>query len=308
MTQNKIIFIVGPTAVGKTDVACYLARKLNAEIVSCDAMQVYKEVSILTGKPSLRMLSETKHHLIDVVSISRNFDVVTFRKKALMAISSIHKKKKTAIVVGGSGLYMSVLLDGIFEEEHQERNLEIRRKIQADIKREGKEEVFKYLKRIDPLSASKIHINDTRRTIRAIEVYEVYGKPISMLQPNRQGLWNQCDIDIFALDRKRDELYEIINKRVDKMFRAGAAKEIRNIQNKRISRTAKGIIGLKEVRSYIDGDVSLIETKQCIQKNTRNFAKRQLTWFRRDKRINWISVDENSTVKNIGKIILNKAA
>ncbi|MDD3374369.1 MAG: tRNA (adenosine(37)-N6)-dimethylallyltransferase MiaA [Candidatus Omnitrophica bacterium] len=307
MTKKKIIFIVGPTAVGKTDVAFWLAKKLKTQIISCDAMQVYKEVSILTGKPSLKMLGGIKHYLIDVISVAKNFDVSMFRQEALKAICAIEKKKTIPIVVGGSGLYMSVLLDGIFEEKDSEKNFEVRKRIEENIKNNGREEALERLKEIDPISASRIHANDVRRLVRALEVFEVCGKPISQLHPNREGLWGKYDICIFVLNRDRDKLYSDIDKRVDKMFQKGAVKEIENIKGKKISRTAKSIIGFKEISEFLDGRCDLEQTKEIIKKNTRNFAKRQLTWFRRDQRLEWINIKDNDTVKNIGEQILREA-
>jgi len=306
MIKKKIIFIVGPTAVGKTDVAFWLAKRLKTEIVSCDAMQAYREVSILTGKPSCRMLKTVKHHLIDAVSVTKNFDVFIFRKKALRAIRAIERKKMIPVVVGGSGLYMSALLDGIFEEEHRGRNLEVRKKIEENIQSKGKEKMFERLRKIDPMSASRIHINDVRRLVRALEVFEIYGKPISQLQPNREGLWDKYNVRIFMLNRDRDKLYDRINKRVDKMFKAGALKEIKKIKQKKISQTARGIIGLKETFTFLGGGHDLEKIKESIKKNTRNFAKRQLTWFRRDQRLKWINIKESDTAKSIREEILKK--
>lgn len=302
--KKKLIFIVGPTASGKTDIALALAKNLKTEIISCDAMQVYKEVSILTAKPSALALKKIKHHLIGEVSVQRNFDVFTFRKKALRAISLIEKSKKIPVIVGGSGLYMSILLDGIFEEKNQGRNLKVRKKIEKEIADKGREVVYQKLKKIDPVSAAKIHFNDTRRLVRALEVFEVYGKPMSELRPKREGLWDQYDVSAFVLSLDRDDLYRRINARVDQMFAAGAVVEVKRFKKMKISQAASGIIGLKEIRLLLDGKISENEAKELIKKNTRHYAKRQLTWFRKDKRLTWIEITPEAHPRQIVKKIL----
>ena len=306
--RKKLIFIVGPTAAGKTDIAVALAKIFKTEIISCDAMQVYKEISILTAKPSAQTLKKIKHHLVGDVSVEENFDVFTFRKKVLEAIAEIEKKKKIPLIVGGSGLYMSILLDGIFEEENQGRNLKVRKKIEQEIKDKGREAVYQRLKEVDPASAAKIHINDTRRIVRALEVFEVYGKPMSALRPKREGLFGKYDVSVFVVSMKRDDLYARINARVDKMFEAGAVEEVKRLKRKKISQTAAGIIGLKEIRMFLDDKVSEDEAKELIKKNTRHYAKRQLTWFRKDKRLTWVEVMPSERPAQIAKRVLKLEA
>lgn len=303
--KKKLIFIVGPTASGKTDIALALAKILKTEIISCDAMQVYKEVSILTAKPLASALKKIKHHLIGEISVNKNFDVFMFRKKVLRAISFIERKRKIPVIVGGSGLYMSILLDGIFEEENQGRNLKIRKKIEKQIMDKGREAVYQRLKNVDPASAAKIHMNDTRRLVRALEVFEVYGKPMSELRPKREGLWEKYDISVFVLSPDRDILYDRINRRVDKMFTAGAVPEVKHLKKMKISQTASGIIGLKEIQMFLNGKFSRDEAKDLIKKNTRHYAKRQLTWFRKDKRLMWIEIAPNAHPRQIVKRILD---
>ncbi len=305
MPKKKLFFIVGPTAIGKTEIAFWLAKKFKTEIISCDAMQVYKEISILSGKPPQKFLKSIKHHLIDVISINKNFDVFIFRKMVLSAIKAIERKNKIPIIVGGSGLYMSILLDGIFEGGQQAKNLDVRKRIEQRIKENGKEAVYEYLKKVDPTSASKIHINDTKRVVRCLEVFETYGKPISAFHQKREGLWSKYDISIFMLDRVREDLYRRIDTRVDQMINAGALKEIKGIRRKKMSQTARSIIGVKEFLAFLNGDYDLEKTKYFIKRNTRHFAKRQLTWFRKDKRLTWITVDKEATTKEIGSKILD---
>jgi len=304
--RKKLIFIVGPTASGKTDIAVLLAKQLRAEIISCDAMQVYKEISLLTAKPSSSTLKAVKHHLVNTVSIQDDFDVFTFRKKALAAIARVESRKKIPLVVGGSGLYMSILLDGIFEETSGGRNLAVRQRIEEEIKAQGAEVVYARLKQVDPVSAAKIHFHDTRRMVRALEVYEVHGKPISALHPKRQGLWETHDVVVFAISFERDILYTRINARVEKMFENGVVAEVKKVLKKSISQTAQGIIGLKEIQMLLKGELAESRAREIIQQNTRRYAKRQLTWFRKDKRLTWIMAEAQDSASVLAQKILQQ--
>lgn len=304
--KKKLIFIVGPTASGKTDIALILARQLKAEIISCDAMQVYKEVSILTAKPSGEALKSVKHHLINTVSVRRDFDVAAFRKKTLAAIASVERRGKIPLIVGGSGLYMSILLDGIFEDQGTHRDLAVRERIEKDIKTQGVEAVYARLQEVDPVSAAKIHLHDIRRIVRALEVYTTHGKPISALHQDRCGLWQTHDVDIFAISFARGILYERINARVLDMFRQGVIDEVQKVLKKSVSQTASGIIGLKEIQSFLQGRMTQEQTVEMIQRNTRRYAKRQLTWFRKDTRLTWIEADFHETAESVAKKILRK--
>ena len=302
MAFKKIIFIVGPTAVGKTNISLSLAKKINAEIISCDSMLVYKEVSIATCKPSRKFFKETPHHLIDIVLISQNFNVSDFNRKACYAIQQIHKKKKIPLIVGGSGLYMSILLDGIFEGTIRDER--IRKDLEREAIKKGDGFLHKKLLAVDPQAAERIHPNDIKRIIRALEVLVVEKKPISQLQKNREGLWGRSDIQAFCLNRERDELYERINQRVDQMFALGLIEEIRGLLNKEWSQTAQSIIGFKEVKGFLEGKYDLQRTKYLIKLHTRHYAKRQLTWFRKEKRLKWLMLKEDdSTAKIVSRLI-----
>ncbi len=303
--RKKLIFIVGPTASGKTDVALYLAKRLNAEIVSCDAMQVYKEISILTAKPSVQDLRSVKHHLINTISVSEDFDVSIFRSKVLAAIRAIERKKKIPLIVGGSGLYMAILLDGIFKEKHSSCSAIVRQRIEQEIEEFGLEAVYARLQRVDPASAVKIHIHDTRRIIRALEVYETQGKPISILQQKRKGLWSTHDVAAFVISFDRDVLYARINARVEQMFAAGVVDEVQGARKKSMSQTASGIIGLKEIGQLLEGKITQTQAKETIQRNTRRYAKRQLTWFRKDPRLTWVKAGAREDAGQITDKILD---
>ena len=304
MFTKKIIFIVGPTGVGKSVVAVELAKKLSGEIISCDAMQVYREVNIASDKPSAEILNQVAHHLLNVASVADNFDVAQFRMLALEAIKNIHAREKLPIIVGGSGMYMTVLLDGIFESTF--KNSTMRQQLEGQAKDCGLADLYDELKRVDPAVALKVSPNDQRRVIRALEVYRLEQKPISDLHKSRQGLWGQYPISIFALDRPRAELYQRVEERIDQMFARGLIEEVRTIHALplRLSKTAQVLIGIPEVGGHLKGEYDLVRTKYLMKLKTRHYVKRQLTWFRRDERINWIMIAANETNKHVVQRIL----
>ncbi len=302
--KDRIIFIVGPTAVGKTEIAAELARYMPVEIISCDSMQVYKGMDIITSKPSQPLVKNIPHHLISGVPVTEDYDVSKYRKEAIGKIKEILKKGKTPIFVGGTGLYMSVLIDGIFEVKTE--NPGIRKKLYREIEVKGSNYLHDKLKKADPEAALRIHPNDTKRIVRALEVFESTGQPISKLQKERKGLANEYDIRIFCLNMERDKLYQRIEERVDKMFNKGLMEEVKKLLKLKLSRTASFAIGIKELKGHFDGLYDLEEAKNLIKKNTRNYAKRQLTWFRKDKRIKWIEVDEQDKPIAIARKILKE--
>lgn len=297
MTSHKIIFIVGPTAVGKSEVAYSLARRINGEIVSCDSMQVYKELRVVTSKPSPRMLKTVTHHLVDCVSVGEEFDVARFNALALEAIRAIHARDHVPIVTGGSGLYMQILLDGIFPAAP--KNEDVRNDLKEQARRHGSEYLYKKLQKVDFKAALRIHPNDVRRIIRALEVYKTRREPISGLHKKRRGLWEKYAIRAFALTMDRDTLYKRIDRRVDDMFDRGAVEEIKSLEGIPLSLTAERLIGLREIRGSLDGLYDERHARELMKLNTRRFAKRQLTWFRKEKRLEWITVQGNDTVEDI---------
>ena len=204
MPLPQILFLVGPTAVGKSEIACHLAKTYNGEIISCDAAQVYQEIRIASNKPPQDVLDQVPHHLIDAVSIREEFNVSRFNQLAAEALKKILDKNKRPIVAGGSGLYMQVLLDGIFEEGPKDQRL--RQKLQQEAQENGNQFLHEKLKKIDPQAAARIHVNDQRRLIRALEVYSLESKPISQKHRERQGWWGKYDIKIIALTRGRADL------------------------------------------------------------------------------------------------------
>jgi tRNA dimethylallyltransferase len=303
--SHKIIFIVGPTAVGKSDVAHLLARKIQGEIVSCDSMQIYKEINTASNKPSQEVLKGTPHHLINIVSVEDEFDVAEFNRLALQAVKEIQEKNHTPVIVGGSGMYMQILLDGIFEGGPERKDLRQRLKHQAQER--GNQYLFAALKEKDPNAAGRIHPNDIRRVIRALEVTMGERKPISGLQKKREGLWGKCAITIFGLNRNREELYARIDQRVDKMFQEGIVEEIKQLDGVPLSRTAKYIIGVQEILGYINGQYDLDHANDLMKLNTRRLAKHQLTWFRKDKRIHWMMMGPDDRIERIVEQMMEKS-
>ena len=297
--KTQIIFLVGPTAVGKSEVAVCLTKKINAEIISCDSMQIYKGMDIITSKPSLALRRKIPHHLIDAVSPAAEYNVSRYRRAALKKIKEVIERKKTPLFVGGTGLYMSILIDGIFKAKAEDKN--IRERLYKEAKQKGNEYLYIKLKKVDPEAAVKIHPNDTKRIVRALEVFESTGKTISYLQKQRIGLTEKYEVRIFCLDIKRDKLYKRINERVERMFSKGLEREVKGLLKERLSRTAAFAIGIKELKGYFDGLYSLEEAKRLMKRNTRQYAKRQITWFRKGKRINRINIKEEEKPKDIAK-------
>lgn len=304
MNSKKIIFIVGPTAVGKSDVAYNIAKKIQGEIISCDSMQVYKEIDIANNKPPQDILKEIPHYLVSMLSIQKEFDVSQFNDLALQSISDIHARGKVPVIVGGSGMYMQVLLDGIFKGGV--KNEALRKDLKEQAKQYGNQYLYDRLKEMDPAAAGKIHPNDVRRVIRALEVCISEEAPISQLQKDREGLWGCYEISLFALNRERKELYDRINQRVEEMFRQGVIDEISALDGVVWSKTASKIIGVQEVQSVLRSECSLEEAKEAMKMNTRHLAKRQLTWFQKDKRLEWITMIPDDKPKTLSEEIVKK--
>jgi tRNA dimethylallyltransferase len=302
--KNQIIFIVGPTAVGKTEIAVKIAQKINAEIISCDSMQIYRGMDILSCTPPAVLQKKVKYHLIGFLNPGQDYNVSKYRARALEKIKEIRQKGKLPLFVGGTGLYMSILIDGLFRAKAQNKNA--RNKLYQLASNKGSLYLYGRLKEIDPVAAGKIHPRDTRRIIRALEVYETTGRPISELQKERKGLSQEYGLRVFCLNMARDKLYERIDRRVEKMFRQGLVSEVRKLIKIKLSKTASRAIGIPEITGYSSGTYDLSQAKRLIQRNSRRFAKRQLTWFRKDKRIEWLEIGERESPAAVAKRILSR--
>ncbi|PIP20821.1 MAG: tRNA (adenosine(37)-N6)-dimethylallyltransferase MiaA [Candidatus Omnitrophica bacterium CG23_combo_of_CG06-09_8_20_14_all_40_11] len=302
--KPRIIFLVGPTAIGKTEIAVAIAKKIDAEIISCDSMQIYKGMDIITSKPPLALREIVRHHLISAVSADKEYNVSKYYKDAARKLKEILKRGKVPLIVGGTGLYMSILIDGIFKSNAS--NKVIRNRLYRQAEGLGNEYLYNRLKDIDLEAAAKIHPHDTRRIVRALEVFQTSGEPISKLQKQRKGLSQDYNIKIFSLNMPREKIYQRIEERVEKMFSKGLVGEVKRLLKSKLSKTATYAIGIKELKGYLDGLYDLEEAKLLIKRNTRLYAKRQLTWFRKDKRINWIEVGEKEKPAAIANKILRK--
>lgn len=299
--RPKVVVIVGPTASGKTAVSIELAKKINGEIISADSMQIYKYMDIGTAKPTLDERQGIKHYMLDVVMPDETFNVAKYKKMAEEAIEEILKKGKVPIIVGGTGLYVNTLVDGI-EFADVPGDEEYKNELIEKAYREGAMSIYKELEKVDSESAKKIDPNNIRRVARALEIYKVTGKTKTQLDiESRKEV--KYDYRLFGMEWDRETLYNRIDLRVDKMIEAGLINEVRNVTEKfKISNTAVQGLGYKEVIEYLNGNISYEEMIEKLKLETRHYAKRQLTWFRRDKRIKWIKPDENATCVIINEL------
>lgn len=299
--KPKVVVIVGPTASGKTAVSIELAKKINGEIISADSMQIYKYMDIGTAKPTLDEMQGIKHYMLDVVMPDETFNVAKYKSMAESAIEEILKKGKVPIIVGGTGLYINTLVDGI-EFADVPGDEEYRNELIEKGYREGAMSIYKELAKVDSESAKKIDPNNIRRVARALEIYKVTGKTKTQLDiESRKEV--KYDYRLFGMEWNRETLYNRIDLRVDKMIEAGLIDEVRNVTEKfKISNTAVQGLGYKEVIEYLNGNISYEEMIEKLKLETRHYAKRQLTWFRRDKRIKWIKPDENATCVIINEL------
>ncbi|MDD5116522.1 MAG: tRNA (adenosine(37)-N6)-dimethylallyltransferase MiaA [Candidatus Omnitrophica bacterium] len=301
MSKKRIIFLVGPTAVGKSDIAIHLAKKINAEIISCDSMQVYGKMDIVTSQPLPAQKRKVKHHLLGVVEPTREYNVANYRRDALAVCDKLFLKGKLPLFVGGSGLYCSIIIDGLFPSVPEDKL--IRAKLSKQLSSRGSLYLFEKLRKIDPLSAKRVHPNDSRRIIRALEVYAKTGLPISEMQKRRKGLGDGYDVRVFALNMDRRLLYDNIDRRTEKMFNSGLVNEARRLLKLKLGKTAYCAIGIRELEGYFTGKYSLDEAKRLIQRNSRHYAKRQLTWFRKDKRARWVNIKKEESSVEVARRI-----
>lgn len=300
LRKDKIIFIVGPTAIGKTRLSVKLAKRINGEIVSCDSMQVYRGMTILSQAPMKPETGRIKYHLVGFLDPRKEYSAAAFRKQASRIIKSILKRKKIPIVVGGSGLYVKALIDGLFPSPPAD--LKFRKRMQNIVSRHGAGHLHEKLAQIDPVAAGSIHPNDARRIIRALELYNSCGRTMTELKTLTKGLKDDCNIKIFGLTKPRDLLYKDINDRTETMFERPILDEVKKLRRKKLSKTANAVLGFKEITGYLKGEYDLAAAKSLLAMNTRRFAKRQMTWFRADRRIKWIDVSSVSTEKIITRI------
>ena len=291
--MKKLIVLTGPTAVGKTELSINLAKAVNSEIISADSIQVYKGMDIGSAKITPDEMQGINHYLIDILEPAEEFNIHLFKTLTLKAMDEIYAKNKIPIIVGGTGFYIqSVIYDIDFCDTEADNSY--RESLETIAKNKGNLYLHEMLRKVDNKSADAIHPNNVKRVIRALEYYNQTGQPISehnTVQKNNSSPYNFA---YFVLNDKRELLYERINKRVDTMFENGLIQEVKELLNSGCNKDMVSMqgIGYKEVVEYLEGKLSLDETKELIKKNTRHFAKRQLTWFRREKEVNMININE----------------
>lgn len=290
MTETKpLVILTGPTAVGKTALSIKLASEIGGEIISADSMQVYRQMDIGSAKIKPEEMGGIPHHLIDILEPEEEFNVCLFEKLALEAMEQIYERGHIPVVVGGTGFYIQALLYQIdFTEE--ETDTAYRDKLWQLGEEKGNHYLHELLRKVDPESAEEIHENNRKRVIRALEFYENCGKPISTHnkeQRQKTSAYNSC---YFVLTNDRKKLYERIESRVDQMLSKGLVDEVRTLKERGCNASMVSMQGLgyKEILEYLDGRCSLLEAVEKIKKETRHFAKRQLTWFRREKDVIWL--------------------
>lgn len=286
--QEKVVIIVGPTASGKTELAVRLAESIDGEIVNADSMQVYKGMDIGTAKPPPELKGRVPHHLLDIVAPSVNFTAADFAAASQAAIADIHRRGRQAIVVGGTGLYIRALLFGLAPSPAGSEA--IRRDLEAVAEQYGPEELLRRLAVVDPVTAARLHPNDRVRIIRALEVFQQTGIPISRYQQEHGFAAAQYHYLKIGIDLERGELYRRIDERVERMFADGLVAEVTRLLEQGCLPDDKPMrsIGYQETVELLAGRIDLAEAKRLIARNTRWYAKRQLTWFRREQEIKWV--------------------
>jgi tRNA dimethylallyltransferase len=303
---NKTIILAGPTASGKTEVAFEISKLIPCEMISCDSMQVYRSMPLVTQAPSKKITRKLKTHLVSFLDPSKEYNAACFRKDAGELILKIQKKKKTPLIVGGTGLYFRALLDGLFEagESELSKDEALRNKLLAEQDTHGGGYLHKKLEEVDPASAKKIHPNDLRRTVRALEVFHLTGKPMSAQKSNRRGVRSDLPHSFFFLERDREDLYARINHRVELMLKEGLVDEVRKLRKKKLSLTAMMALGVREVEGYLKNEYSLEEAVRLLKQHTRNYAKRQLSWFRHEKGVEVIQITKDESASDVARKIL----
>jgi len=297
-----VIIIGGPTASGKSKLGVELAKKINGEIVSADSMQIYKDMNIGTAKITNEEMEEIRHYMIDFLSPEEKYSVSEYKKDAEEAIEKIIEKGKTPIIVGGTGLYIDSLIYGI-EFAHEEIDETYREELNKIADEGNLDTLYKKALEIDPIAMEKISPNDKKRIIRVLEIYHKTGMTKTEQDIKSREKEIKYDYKVFAIDMNREVLYDRINKRVDLMLESGLIEEVASLTKKyKNIQTAMQGLGYKEVVEYLNGIVNKEEMIENIKRKSRNYAKRQLTWLRKNKETIWLN-GESSTDENINKVL-----
>ena len=292
-----LIIIAGPTASGKTALAIEVAKKIGGEVISADSMQIYKKMNIGSAKPTREEMDGVEHHLLDVCDVSESFSLSDYALLAHEAIRRVHEKGKIPILCGGTGLYIDTVAENIMLSE-AEGGGEVRRQLEEELSEKGAEHMYSRLMEIDSESAKKLHVNDTKRVIRALEIFYISGKTKTEADKKSKKNKKIYDYLYFAIETDRKILYNRINIRVDKMIEEGLFDEVLSLCGEIDAKNSTAMfgIGYREVLMYFRGLLTKEETVELIKRNTRRLAKRQLTWFRKNKSIKWISRDDTEYI------------
>lgn len=306
--MDNVIIIVGPTASGKTKLSIELAKEINGEIISADSMQIYKYMDIGTAKADAEEMQGIQHYLVDEVTPDEEFSVARFQEKAYQYIEEILQKGKVPIIAGGTGLYVNSLIYNInFTETTSD--WELRERLKKEAEEKGNQYLHDKLREVDPEAAGKLHVNDVKRVIRALEVYEYTKMPISYHQEISRQNPPRFNYILIGLKMDRQKLYDRINRRVDIMLEKGLVEEVRKLVQRGYDRNTVAMQGLgyKEILAYFRGEMTLEEAVEIIKMDSRRYAKRQITWFKRYENIHWVDLDEcgnfDETLKNIKNYI-----
>lgn len=288
--KKPLIILTGPTAVGKTKLSIELAKAVNGEIISADSMQVYKHMDIGSAKIKKEEMCGVPHHLIDVLEPDEEFHVVRFQEMAKQAMEEIYAKGKVPILAGGTGFYIQAVVKDIDFSKETEKS-PVREELEKLAEEKGCEYLHERLQQVDPKSAEKIHANNVKRVIRALEYFELTGKPISLHNEEEAAKESPYNVAYFVLNDVRERLYERIDARVDAMLQEGLVEEVFGLAKKGYTKDMVSMQGLgyKEILSYLDGSYTLDEAVYILKRDTRHFAKRQLTWFKREKDVIWVN-------------------
>lgn len=297
--RPKVYFLIGPSASGKSAVGALLAERIGAEILSLDSMKIYRRLDLGTAKPSPESMSRVAHHLIDIVDPSEPFNVARYVEMAERLIDEITDRGRRPLFVGGTALYLKALTEGLFEGPGQDP--EIRATLRRRAEEQGSQALHDELGEVDPAAAARIHPNDLRRIVRALEVFQLTGTPISQQQTQFGSENDRHDSLIIGIRRNRIDLYDRIDRRVDRMFEAGLVEEVSALLRAGVSlsREASQALGYRELLACLQQDGDPEEARELIKRNTRRFAKRQLTWFRSFGNIQWVDVSPEDAAEHI---------
>lgn len=307
MNNRPLIILTGPTAVGKTALSIGLAKAVDGEIISADSMQVYRKMNIGTAKIQQSEMQGVKHHLIDILDPGEDFNVVLFKKYALEAMKDIYSRGKIPVVVGGTGFYIQALLYDINFEDN-DNDMSYREELQTLAAEHGNSYIHDMLAGVDPESAEKIHENNVKRVIRALEFYKKTGTKISEHNEAESQKESPYNFEYFVLNDDRQKLYDRIDRRIDIMLEDGLLDEVRSLVDEGYSRDLVSMQGLgyKEMIDYIQERYTLDEAVYTLKRDTRHFAKRQVTWFKREKQVTWVNKNEFDSEADILSFMIER--